>query len=55
LRSFERSDRVYSAMLSRGYNGQLLTLNPHAMKTRDWLALSLLCLFSISVQVFSRL
>jgi cobalt/nickel transport system permease protein len=55
LRSFERSDRVYSAMLSRGYHGQLLTMNPHAMKARDWLALSLLCLFSISVQVISRL
>lgn len=26
LRSLERSDRIYAAMLSRGYNGQLLTL-----------------------------
>ncbi|HEX9617339.1 MAG TPA: cobalt ECF transporter T component CbiQ [Anaerolineales bacterium] len=55
LRSFERSDRVYSAMLARGYTGQLLTLNPHAMQAKDWLALLLLALFSVSIQVFSRL
>jgi len=30
LRSFSRSDRVYQAMLSRGYRGELLTMNPHA-------------------------
>ena len=37
LRSFERSERVYHAMLARGYQGQLLTMNPHAMARRDWL------------------
>jgi len=37
LRSYERSERVYNAMLSRGYQGQLLTLNPHTLRTRDWL------------------
>ncbi len=36
LRSYERSERVYSAMLARGYYGTLLTLNPHMMKTQDW-------------------
>lgn len=39
LRSFERSERVYNAMLARGYRGQLLTMNPHVMVTRDWLGL----------------
>ena len=29
LRSYERSDRIYNAMLARGYTGQLRTLNPH--------------------------
>jgi cobalt/nickel transport system permease protein len=38
LRSYERSDRVYNAMLSRGYVGQLLTLNPHVLRARDWAA-----------------
>jgi cobalt/nickel transport system permease protein len=38
LRSYERSDRVYSAMLARGYAGELLTLNPHVLRGRDWAA-----------------
>ncbi|MCA9936033.1 MAG: cobalt ECF transporter T component CbiQ [Ardenticatenaceae bacterium] len=37
VRSFDRSDRVYNAMLSRGYRGHLLTMNPHVMNGRDWL------------------
>lgn len=36
LRSYERSDRVYNAMLARGYDGQFLTLNPHVMRPGDW-------------------
>ena len=37
VRSLDRSDRVYNAMLARGYDGRLLTLNPHQMKQQDWL------------------
>lgn len=37
LRSFERSDRIYHAMLARGYTGQIRTLNPHVVTRRDWL------------------
>lgn len=37
LRSMERSERVYQAMVSRGYQGQLLTMNPHVMQGHDWL------------------
>lgn len=37
VRSYERSDRVYNAMLARGYDGQFLTLNPHVMRPNDWL------------------
>ncbi|MFQ5615958.1 MAG: cobalt ECF transporter T component CbiQ [Anaerolineales bacterium] len=37
LRSYERSDRVYNAMLARGYRGQLLTINPHKMQPKDWI------------------
>ena len=39
LRSYERSDRIYNAMISRGYSGHFRTLNPHIMKRRDWLVL----------------
>ncbi len=35
LRSYERSDRVYQAMLARGYQGQLLTMNQHVITMRD--------------------
>jgi cobalt/nickel transport system permease protein len=36
LRSYERSDRIYNAMLARGYDGRLRTLNPHVLHPRDW-------------------
>lgn len=39
LRSLDRSDRVYNAMLARGYQGELLTINPHRMHGRDWAVL----------------
>lgn len=41
LRSYERSDRIYNAMLSRGYAGHIRTLNPHVMIRIDWLVLML--------------
>jgi cobalt/nickel transport system permease protein len=41
IRSYERSDRIYNAMLSRGYTGNLRTLHPHTMKPSDWRFLGL--------------
>jgi cobalt/nickel transport system permease protein len=41
LRSYERSDRIYNAMLARGYTGHIRTLNPHQMTRRDWLILGI--------------
>ncbi len=55
LRSYERSDRIYNAMLARGYSGSLLTLNPHLMKDRDWAVLSLVLLMLLSIQWIARL
>ncbi len=40
IRSLDRSDRVYQAMLARGYRGELLTLTPHVMRPGDWGALA---------------
>jgi cobalt/nickel transport system permease protein len=41
IRSYERSERIYSAMLSRGYAGQVLSLTPLAWRSRDsWIGLS---------------
>ena len=55
LRSFERSDRVYNAMLARGYGGQMLTLNPHVMRARDWRALGIALLALATLQLVGRL
>lgn len=51
LRSYERSDRIYNAMLARGYTGQLRTLNAHVMKSSDWLFAAL----SIGILLFLQL
>lgn len=55
VRSYERADRVYNAMLARGYQGELLTLTPHRMSDRDWnyLLAGLIGLFVI--QLIARL
>ena len=55
LRSYERSERVYNAMLARGYQGQLLTLNPHQMSARDWVLGGLMVAFLALLQVIARL
>jgi len=55
LRSYERSDRIYNAMLARGYTGQLRTLNPHVMKSRDWLFAALSTILILILQLIGRL
>jgi cobalt/nickel transport system permease protein len=55
LRSYERSDRVYNAMLARGYAGQLRTLHPHEMKSSDWLFAALFLVFILILQLIGRL
>ncbi len=50
LRSYERSDRIYNAMLARGYGGHIRTLNPHSMIRRDWLTLALVLVFILLIQ-----
>lgn len=54
LRSVERSERIYQAMLSRGYRGHLLTLNPHHMETRDWLTLLGTAAFILFIQLLAH-
>ena len=55
LRSYERSERIYNAMVARGYTGTLLTLKPHVMKDRDWAALVVALLILLSIQSITRL
>ncbi|MCJ7724390.1 MAG: cobalt ECF transporter T component CbiQ [Anaerolineales bacterium] len=51
LRSYERSDRIYHAMLARGYEGQIRTINRHKMMTRDWLFAALAAFAVLIVQI----
>lgn len=53
LRSYERSDRVYSAMVARGFRGEFLTFNPHMMTRNDWLGLTLALVGLVGIQLLS--
>ena len=55
IRSIERSDRVYLAMVARGYTGELLTMNPHQMVSLDWLILAAGVLTLLLIQGAGRL
>lgn len=55
LRSYERSDRIYNAMLSRGYNGQWMTLHMLHIRGRDWLFGALSFLGLIVIQIAGRI
>lgn len=52
-RSLDRSDRVYLAMLSRGFNGRFLTMNPHKMTRLDWLLGVVALLIILCIQFVS--
>jgi cobalt/nickel transport system permease protein len=54
LRSYERSDRIYNAMLSRGYKGQWMAMHAEGIQTQDWLIGSLAMLSLILVQITGR-
>ena len=40
IRSIERSERIYNAMLARGYQGQMRVLQEPTIESRDLLALA---------------
>jgi len=54
LRSYERSDRIYNAMLARGYAGQLRTLNPHELHRSDWAYAIVAFAFILAIQFVGR-
>jgi cobalt/nickel transport system permease protein len=54
LRSYERSDRIYNAMLSRGYKGELMTIHPHQYERRDLMLGAVSVLVLILIQVAGR-
>lgn len=52
LRSIERSDRVYAAMLSRGYNGQMPAGETTALSGKEWRILSSGILLLVVLWIF---
>lgn len=54
LRSIERSERVYAAMLARGYDGTSRTLEPPSMRTLEVMAGACLLAYGVAVAVFAR-
>lgn len=55
LRSYERSDRIYNAMLSRGYKGELMTIHPHHFHRHD-VMVGIVSIFAlVFIQVVGRL
>jgi cobalt/nickel transport system permease protein len=51
LRSLERSERVYAAMLARAYDGEPRTLESRSMSVGDWLAIGVCVLTMAGVLV----
>ena len=54
VRSLDRSDRVYNAMVARGYSGQMLTMKPHAMSNFDWTVLIVACMAALALPITAR-
>jgi len=55
LRSYERSDRIYNAMLSRGYKGELMTIHPHHFHKSDLMIGAFSILLFLFLQIAGRL
>lgn len=54
-RSLDRADRVYRAMVARGYRGHLLTMTHHTMGARDWRASVALAGVLLAIQFLGRM
>ncbi len=52
LRSYERSERIYYAMLSRGYSGTMFAKKSQPLKISDWIFLSVSIPFLVVVRLF---
>ena len=55
LRSIERSERIYGAMLARGYDGEVRSLRPAALHSRDVLIALPFALLLVAIQLLARL
>jgi cobalt/nickel transport system permease protein len=53
-KSFQMSNEVYQAMLSRGFSGRVRTLDDYRMKPRDWAMGAVTCVLIAAALVFDR-
>jgi len=54
LRSFERSERIYNAMLARGYKGQLLSVAHSHLQPRDFTVGAVTTLLLLTILFLTR-
>jgi cobalt/nickel transport system permease protein len=54
LRALDRSERIYSAMLSRGYDGHMRTMQRFRMKAFDWVMLVVIMAMAAAPVLFYR-
>lgn len=52
VRSYERADRVYNAMVSRGYTGTLQTVVEFEMHRKDILKAAVLVVIAVALNIF---
>jgi cobalt/nickel transport system permease protein len=55
LRSLNRSERVYTAMLARGYNGELRSLERFSLRPQDVAAAATVVAALVLIQLYARL
>lgn len=55
LRSIERSERIYDAMAARGYDGEVRSLRPPALRPSDLLAALPFVLALAAIQIVARI
>ncbi|HID61367.1 MAG TPA: cobalt ECF transporter T component CbiQ [Anaerolineae bacterium] len=55
LRSYERSERIYAAMLSRGFTGEIYTLKDTSLQQKDAIALAAFLTLLVAVEAMAHI
>ena len=51
VRSYERSQRIYNTMVSRGYNGKIITLRKFKMCSMDWVKAAVIIVTAVLLHI----
>ena len=55
VRSYERSERVYNAMVARGYSGRIKTLRRFKMTSLDWLKAAFIVAIALLLHIVNMI